>query len=521
MRNATLPRLRGSNLARVRFRCQFPTVSLRTWLAALVVIYLVGFSIVRLFLFNYLEHDEAEELFRSQTLSWGYTAQPPLYAWLLWGVTQLLGVGVLSLTLLKTFLLACLYLLLDRVTHRVIVDPRLARLATVSPLLIPLFAWEMPRMAVSLLLCVATLGTLLSLMRIRDAGKARDFILLGVWLAAGMLAKYNFILFAAPLLLASLLIAESRRHFLSWRLGLTLLVGSILVAPHAVWVAENFSEIVDRIAIRSGITGSNLSLLAGIKSLSFAFLLNVAAMLLVAGVCFHRMFPRLQQALANDQARLVGLFLVGAMGAMVLLVIAGGVRNFRVYWIAPILLLTPVWILSRLDGMKPTTVQLQRYSAIAALGAFSAVLIQVLTLCFDYEGGKFQTRDFLFAEEVKQVQSLDFAKGQIIASDPIIAGYHRLYFPDSAVHCLSHPSAPTREGFENGPWLIVWNATSIDGFPEVMSRYLESRFELKVSSAVKPTVVEVPARSYRSSMTRLGYLLIFPGVQEERIGEQH
>ena len=37
------------------------------------------------------ELDQAEQLILSQRLQWGYTNQPPLYTWLLWGIAQWTG----------------------------------------------------------------------------------------------------------------------------------------------------------------------------------------------------------------------------------------------------------------------------------------------------------------------------------------------------------------------------------------------------------------------------------------------
>jgi len=59
-----------------------------------------------------LELDQAEQLILAQKLAWGYTNQPPLYTWLVWGLTALTGSVVFSLWALKValltgFVLAC------------------------------------------------------------------------------------------------------------------------------------------------------------------------------------------------------------------------------------------------------------------------------------------------------------------------------------------------------------------------------------------------------------------------------
>lgn len=60
-----------------------------------------------------------------QTLDWGYQPrQPALYNWLVWGAFQLLGVRVLSLTLVKYALLSLAYGFLYLSARRVLADPR-------------------------------------------------------------------------------------------------------------------------------------------------------------------------------------------------------------------------------------------------------------------------------------------------------------------------------------------------------------------------------------------------------------
>ena len=54
------------------------------------------------------ELDQAEQLILSQRLQWGYTNQPPLYTWLLWGIAQWTGPSLTVLLLFKVGLLLAL-----------------------------------------------------------------------------------------------------------------------------------------------------------------------------------------------------------------------------------------------------------------------------------------------------------------------------------------------------------------------------------------------------------------------------
>ena len=70
-----------------------------------------------------------------------YSAQPPLYTWLLWPLVQIVGANVVALALLKLILLASLYWLMTRLGRHALGEER-GVLASVTPLLVPVIAWE-------------------------------------------------------------------------------------------------------------------------------------------------------------------------------------------------------------------------------------------------------------------------------------------------------------------------------------------------------------------------------------------
>src|SRR5438876_12418667 len=73
---------------------------------AVLVLYLGVHLLLRLALSPSLIPDEAELALFSQSLAWGYSEQPPLYSWLVWGIVHLLGLSVFSLTLVRMLVLA-------------------------------------------------------------------------------------------------------------------------------------------------------------------------------------------------------------------------------------------------------------------------------------------------------------------------------------------------------------------------------------------------------------------------------
>lgn len=79
---------------------------------------------------------------------------------------------------------------------------------------------------------------MMSLLRIEQSGKTRDFIWLGLWLGLAGLAKYTAVLFLPPLFLY---IMTKRRMdlLLNFRILLTALIGLVFITPVILWNASH------------------------------------------------------------------------------------------------------------------------------------------------------------------------------------------------------------------------------------------------------------------------------------------
>ncbi len=67
--------------------------------------------ILRVSVSSSLEIDEAEQAFLSQFLALGYGPQPPFYNWLQYGLAEVIGTSLATMTILKNGLLflGCLF----------------------------------------------------------------------------------------------------------------------------------------------------------------------------------------------------------------------------------------------------------------------------------------------------------------------------------------------------------------------------------------------------------------------------
>src|SRR3954454_18812057 len=97
--------------------------------------------LLRLALSPSLIPDEPDAALFSQSLAWGYSEQPPLYSWLVWGSVRLFGLSVFSLTLVRMLVLAAVPLTLHAMARAVLRERSFALLCVSSLFLFPSVAW--------------------------------------------------------------------------------------------------------------------------------------------------------------------------------------------------------------------------------------------------------------------------------------------------------------------------------------------------------------------------------------------
>src|SRR5262249_3904704 len=149
--------------------------------------------LLRLALSPSLIPDEADLALFSQSLAWGYSEQPPLYSWLVWAAVRLFGLRVFSLTLVRMLVLATVALALFAVARTMLRQRRLVLLCVFSLFLFPSFAWNaLNYLTHSLLVCALCLATARAVLLLPQRRGWVAYVVLGLWLGLGILAKYNF-----------------------------------------------------------------------------------------------------------------------------------------------------------------------------------------------------------------------------------------------------------------------------------------------------------------------------------------
>ena len=406
-------------------------ILLKLW--AGITIYLIGNSIIQTLISRTASFDDAEQLLLTQDWSLGYGDQPPLYTYLAKLIFIVTGPTLLGLFILKAAILSLLagaFLLIGKeLGFRK--DQHIASLCGLA--LIPQFIWSsqasLTHSVLTTTMAAYTLCLLIKL--IRNPTKLDWWAWLGVFVAGGMLSKYNFAVFLAGLLTGSLLVPGIRRIMTSRGLLFSVGVSLILLIPHIAWIASN-SDIAFS-GIRDAKT-TNLPALAwpflglGI-ALAFLSPFWIAALTLI--------WPerlRLQTAEPSREpakALIQQLPLVMMVTILVVIIVVTKDVVPRSHWFQCLLFFTPISAASFLPPIPKSKVKWLTATALAGAAATTAILPSGILLAG--VTGKSRVRNQPVTELISSLRESHQIPDLIAANSIYLAGNARLAFPETIV----------------------------------------------------------------------------------------
>ena len=385
-----------------------------------------------------LKWDEAEQMLWSQQLALGYGPQPPLYTWLQWGMNQLLGPSVLALSALKHGLMAlgfvCMWL-----AGRELLGPRGAWWASASMLLLPPIGWYSVRdQTHSILVTSMACAAWWLLLRIVRRRQRRDFALLGLVCAAGLLAKYSFALVIGAMAAAALTVPEARRALLSRGWWWAPLVGTLVVLPHALWLLSHLQEAttgtLGKMQIRpeSGLATGLLSLADGVGGMLLLWAL-------VALWAFRAAWWRRPLTPAQPWAQqLFWRYLALTLLALLAMVLVAGVTSFKGRWMQPLLCMVPLAAFAARPELQQHP-RARRYSgAVLVMAAVILLMAYVRPWLSGARGDADELNHPVIELAAELTQRGYDGRSPIIGADHMMAGMLRTRFPQARV-AACHP----------------------------------------------------------------------------------
>jgi hypothetical protein len=427
------------------------------WFILGLLVYFVLHAVIRATGAAALEPDESELVILSQWWLPAYTNQPPLYVWLQSAAFRLLGLNLAALSILKNTLLFSAYCLTFLAARRLLPDARRAALATLSLLLIAQLAWEAQRdLSHSVIAVTMAAASLYALLRWLERPSTGAYLLVGLVFGLGLLSKYNYVLFGASALLVLLSTARGRMLLFDWRILLSLLVTTVVILPHLLWLLTD-RELATG-ALHKLDFGQRGWPFSGIGSLAVAVLDFLAPWWLVMLLIFRRDFVRALGGSSCGDAdfslRRYLLFLFGLLLALALL----GASHFKARWMLPLLLVVPLYVFAALDARALSRKRVRFYIAVC-LAAAVLVLSTTAWRLYDWpipagRSALAEAHDKVAADAVEQ----GFRRGAIVAEPESLrlAGNLRLRFPDSWTLVAGvNPHAPVCTAGRD--LLVVWD----------------------------------------------------------------
>ena len=240
------------------------------------IIFLIIFKVVAIYFTNFsLYGDEAQYWLWSQKPDLGYYSKPPLLAWFLSGYLGLFGDSFLSI---KTFPIA-IYLFISYAIYNLCLNlsfnKKNAQFCAVSFLVIPAASLSSFLVSTDLLLLLFwTTGMVLLLKTIKNNSNL-NFLLLGLIIGLGFLAKYAAIYFLLCLLMLLVLERKSLHSFIKNPVGvLVFLISFVTVlSPNILWNFNNGWITLSHTSDNANLQNLNLSIYEPIKFLGSQILM--------------------------------------------------------------------------------------------------------------------------------------------------------------------------------------------------------------------------------------------------------
>lgn len=476
----------------------------------LILVYFAAQVASRLLSSPSLEMDEAEQIVLAQSLGLGYGPKPPLYTWLQIGAFELFGENVFALSALKNLLLAAGVCAAYGAVRAITRDPLAGALAATSVFLIPQIAWEAQRdLTTTVLAVAAAFGTLFAVVRVLEHGRRRDYALLGVVIAAGLLAKYNYVLLPAAMLAAALSLPALRRAVLCPRFLITLGVFALCAGPHLLWVAGHAEIALADTAKLEIAAGSNaaeawFSGLYGLAQSTASVILLPLALYVVAWWSRRDSRPAPQAAVTF--ARLLWRTLGLGLLLCAVLVLVFQITVVKDRWLLPLLCLTPVALALHVHHHLTDRARLGLIMA-GALGALVAFALLAGRTVLGPEFGATNRLHFPAHALAREIESRGVEAGVLASDEAFIAGNLGLASPDvvPVAAGLPVPDAAARSHC----WLLVWDTERAEALPPALARlYAQARGAPPKASA--PMVVEAPLLHGADRQARLAIIAAGP-----------
>ncbi len=446
-----------------------------------ILCYFTLHIILRTYISDSLDYDEAEQALLAQWLQTGYTEQPPLYTWIQYGLFEIFGRNVFAVSLFKNILLALTYICFFLSSRLVLQDNRKAILATASLILIPQIGWESQRdMTHTTLVVCAAAATLYQTLRTIDNRSFGNYLLLGLVLGTGFLGKSNFGLFLAVIILTLASTSKGRKVLSHRYIVLTLLVIWSLCGQYFIWMYNNQDIVFS--ATHKFKRALDDYYVAGPVSLAYKMFLFLTPLWFVCLLVFPKGYGLSEKFTFTAHEQFIKRYLLFLFVVLLIVVLVFKVTYVKDRWLQPLLFVAPIFFFSRLTAQQITPKRFRTFliiCLIAALGIYAAFTIRVTGGTYTKS---FCRMNYPFTEITRKLKADGFASGLIISNNRFLAGNLVLRFPDSTALIPNYRFEEQENTQKHKQALVVWRADRYKEIPEPLSKFIKNTYNVDIQS---------------------------------------
>jgi 4-amino-4-deoxy-L-arabinose transferase-like glycosyltransferase len=354
------------------------------------LIFGLAHTLARLAIPSQLAPADALSMLAAQKLVVAYqVGQPPLFDWSVWAVQQLLGPTAFSIYLTKYAFMGTAGMFVYWATLAATAHARAAAVASLSLMLlfnVGMTSHDQSTHSVALIAALAATFHFFIMLAKRAAW--RDYIGLGLSIAAGTLSKYGYLIMPVAFSLAFLASPRLRDRILCARFALALALATALALPFAVWLVLHFDQLVAR-------TSSELIELqdapyltrvgSALTEFAYSFAVYCLPAMPVLWILFPRLLTRGPTRLRVQQGRLpdvIGLALIIGVAIAILLILASGIDVMRSRYMHVLALLVPTYAAMYVQPEELTRRRFAVFLGIVAVLQFATFAPRAVTRYF-------------------------------------------------------------------------------------------------------------------------------------------
>jgi len=413
--------------------------------------------------------DEAEQILLTQSFSWGYNSQPPLYTWIQYIYFELFGINIFALSLFKNMLLYLTYFFVYKSAKIVTNNTTLAIIASASLFLLPEISWESQRaLTHSVLLTNISSIVIYVIFKIKYSVEKMHigyYVLLGLLISIGMLTKYNFSIFIFAVFIASLLDPKLRKLMLKKESAITFSIILLLLFPHFLWLSDHMNIITGSTINKLSPRHETFSFVIGVASLFRAILTFLAPLILIG-------IPIFRKVLDKSGNKFLFHFFITVITTYVFFTLLTGATYFKDRWMLPYFFLMVIYLVSKINIENLKKINLTLYFKIIYFVMFTIIAVMIVRVCFPDLTKGYSRLNYPFYTLSQQIKESGFNHGFIIAGHKRIGGNLKLNFSDSTVSATDFVKAVDK----SEKILIIWK----EKFPEQAEKYKNLIQEYKV-----------------------------------------